>query len=297
MASRSQRRAAQTEQRAAKAERELGGAALVATLVFVRHGETDYNRERRLQGQRDVTLNERGASGRRRHRQSRIRCCPRRRRLCRSPSKHLAPPVPRRVRAGREQAAVLGAALAATPLAAIYSSDLSRARETAAAVAAAQPGGPVAVVELAALRERALGVLEGLTDAEAAAQQPAAWRSLLRHGGGGAATMEPLEGGVESTAAMAARVAAALGDIARRHAPRGEAVAVVSHGGALSVAYAHIAGRPFGGSLHNCCIGVARSDGGRRWSVQRWNDTSHLQPAAASGGAGADGFGGGAAGG
>lgn len=188
---------------------------------------------------------------------------------------------------------MLGAALAATPLAYIYSSDLRRARETAAAVAAAQPG-PVNVVEMAALRERALGVLEGLTDEEAAVQQPAAWRSLMRHGGGGGAATEPLEGGVESTSAMAARVAAALGDIARRHAALGEAVAVVSHGGALSVAYSHMAGRPFGQSLHNCCIGVVRGDGGRRWSVQRWNDTSHLL--AASDG-GANGFGGGAAGG
>ena len=29
-------------------------------LIFIRHGETDWNRERRLQGQRDTPLNGRG---------------------------------------------------------------------------------------------------------------------------------------------------------------------------------------------------------------------------------------------
>jgi broad specificity phosphatase PhoE len=69
----------------------------VTTLLLARHGETDWNSERRWQGHADQPLNERG----------------------------------------REQARVLGAELSSRPIEAIYSSDLLRARETAEIVAAA----------------------------------------------------------------------------------------------------------------------------------------------------------------
>ena len=68
----------------------------MTTLLLVRHGETDWNSERRWQGHADRPLNERG----------------------------------------REQARVLGAELAGRRIDAIYSSDLLRARETAEIVAA-----------------------------------------------------------------------------------------------------------------------------------------------------------------
>ena len=68
----------------------------MTTLLLARHGETDWNRELRIQGSSDVALND----------------------------------------LGREQARTLAAELADVELDAIYASDLLRARETADAVAA-----------------------------------------------------------------------------------------------------------------------------------------------------------------
>jgi probable phosphoglycerate mutase len=42
----------------------------IPTLVFLRHGETDWNVERRLQGQRDILLNDRGRDPARRNGQT-----------------------------------------------------------------------------------------------------------------------------------------------------------------------------------------------------------------------------------
>jgi broad specificity phosphatase PhoE len=68
----------------------------VATILLVRHGETDWNRERRWQGQTDTPLND----------------------------------------TGRAQARELAERLALDPPAAIVASDLARARETAELLAA-----------------------------------------------------------------------------------------------------------------------------------------------------------------
>jgi broad specificity phosphatase PhoE len=68
----------------------------VTTLLLARHGETDWNRELRIQGSSDIELNE----------------------------------------LGREQAEALADELSGVELDAIYASDLSRARATADAVAA-----------------------------------------------------------------------------------------------------------------------------------------------------------------
>ncbi|MCY3732694.1 MAG: histidine phosphatase family protein [Chloroflexi bacterium] len=75
---------------------------------LARHGETDWNRERRIQGQSDTSLNQRG----------------------------------------RSQASLLGTRLAETSFSAIYASDLSRTMETARLVAAQGSPAIIPVREL-----------------------------------------------------------------------------------------------------------------------------------------------------
>ena len=77
----------------------------MTTILLARHGETDWNRENRFQGHADPPLNE----------------------------------------TGRAQAAELAAALIAEPLAAVYSSPLRRAFETAQILAAPHGLEPVPV--------------------------------------------------------------------------------------------------------------------------------------------------------
>jgi broad specificity phosphatase PhoE len=67
----------------------------VTTILLARHGETDWNREKRWQGRSDLSLND----------------------------------------SGREQARALAEKLEAVPLSAVYASDLRRAYETALIIA------------------------------------------------------------------------------------------------------------------------------------------------------------------
>jgi probable phosphoglycerate mutase len=189
----------------------------VTTLILVRHGETDWNRDGRWQGHADAPLNDRG----------------------------------------RDQARTLKDELGDENVAAVYSSDLSRARETAEIVAAPL-GRPVTVD--ARLREVDVGGWSGLTTAEIQARFPdevARWRDGdPRH---------TFDGG-ESYAAMGDRVVAALEEIAARH-PEGE-VLVVLHGGPIRALLAHAAGISYEEQRHrrehldNCgFVRVAVRDG------------------------------------
>jgi broad specificity phosphatase PhoE len=157
----------------------------MTTLLLARHGESDWNRARRWQGFADRPLTERG----------------------------------------RAQAGELAERLADIALDAVYSSDLQRARETAARVAEAQG---LAVTALPALREVDVGSWQGLTREEAEARFPEGFRRWLAGGTG-------WEDG-ESYGEMSRRVLAALMEIARLH--DGRRVLVVSHGGPIRAIHA-----------------------------------------------------------
>lgn len=153
-------------------------------LLLVRHGETEWNQHGRYQGHADTPLNDRG----------------------------------------RAQAAALAACLAREPLAAVFCSDLSRARETAQAVAAPHH---LAAVADARLREIAFGRWEGLTHAEIEQRYPGQWAIWAAD----PAHVSPSGG--ETVAEVADRLAAAVTDVAALH--QEATVALVGHGGAFQV--------------------------------------------------------------
>ena len=145
---------------------------------------------------------------------------------------------------GQQQAQALARRLYAESFAALYSSPLARARETAEAVAA---GHHMRVRFDDRLRERNLGAWTGLTFEEARERYPEAaagdWRLHGPPGG-------------ENQADLMARAAAAMDEIAGRHAEA--CVAVFSHGGTLSAYLEHLLGidpeRSVSFSFHNTAI-------------------------------------------
>jgi probable phosphoglycerate mutase len=155
-------------------------------IIAIRHGETAWNVDTRIQGHLDIPLND----------------------------------------TGRWQAARLGRSLAAEPIAAVYTSDLARARETAQAVAA---GHGLEAHPHLGLRERAFGHFEGRTFAEIEAQ----WPDLALRWRRRDPDFEP-DGG-ESLLRFRDRVLRAVDDIASRHV--GELVVMAAHGGVMDVLY------------------------------------------------------------
>ncbi len=128
---------------------------------------------------------------------------------------------------GRAQARLAGRALAAAPPDAIYTSPLSRARDTARIIAR-EAGFEGRVVPLPGLQERRGGLLEGTTAEEREARHPDLMRKFL------AVEEEerwPLVG-AETDEEVLERFTEAIASVTERHRHGGR-VAVVSHGGAI----------------------------------------------------------------
>jgi probable phosphoglycerate mutase len=132
---------------------------------------------------------------------------------------------------GREEAESLGARLARVSLAAVYSSPLERAMETAAYVAAPQGLPPIPREELV---EVDFGEWTGRTFEELDGDPR--WRDFNLHR---ATTRAP---GGEGMADVQRRVVDELERYAHRH--RGRAVAVVSHADVIRAAILHHLGMP-----------------------------------------------------
>ena len=134
---------------------------------------------------------------------------------------------------GRTQAAALAEGLAASPLAAVYSSPARRAIETGEIVAAAHG---LQVIGDARLHELDFGELEGLRYDEIAQCDPAFYAAWMRD-----PLAVPAPGG-ETYDELRERVLRALDDLLERH--RGETFAAVAHGGPLRVILARCLSMP-----------------------------------------------------
>ena len=170
---------------------------------------------------------------------------------------------------GREQAARLALALQGEGLAAIHSSDLQRAAATAQALADAC-GLPVK--HDAALRERAFGRFEGETYTDIEARWPEdalRWRKR---------DVDFAPGGGETLRNFSDRCVSTITRLA--HAHRGEAIAVVAHGGVLDCLYRASArlglDAPRTWQLGNAAINRVLFNG-EGFVVIGWNDHGHLE--------------------
>ena len=134
---------------------------------------------------------------------------------------------------GREQAQKLGASLAGIDIAAAYSSDLSRAFDTARIAVADRR---IVVRAVRDLRERALGSWEGLLDAEVPVLFPELYARWNAGPGIGAPDAEEFR-------PFAERVERGVRCIADEHPT--DTVLVVAHAGPMRVLHALAAGLDF----------------------------------------------------
>jgi len=201
-----------------------------ARIIVWRHGRTPWNVENRFQGQADIGLDD----------------------------------------VGRGQAARAARALAALEPAVLWSSDLSRARDTAEALVELT-GLPVTTDQR--LREIHVGSWEGLLGEDVERVDPEASRQLRA----GEDIRRSATG--ESPSEVGLRVAAALRELADA-APEGSTVVAASHGLAGRVGVAELVGLPVEhhrllGGLSNCAwVSVDRHRSDRYWRIEQYNVTA-----------------------
>ena len=203
-------------------------------MLLLRHAETDWNRERRFQGGRDVPLSATGC----------------------------------------EQAESAARLLAATPLDAVWSSPLARARDTAAIIAAPHD---LAVQEAAAFREMGFGEWEGLTRDEVRERFADAHRAWVE------TPQEAIWPGAETLAAVRTRALAGLA--ALRAAHQGQTICLVTHGitGRLLILEALGLGPDRLWSFHLSSTGISELEFRDDWTtLHRMNSLIHLADGAAA---------------
>ena len=151
----------------------------MTTLIVVRHGQTDWNINRRFQGHSDIPLND----------------------------------------TGHQQAQALGRRLQNVRFDAAYSSDLSRAMQTAQQIT------QQTVLPEPRLREIGFGIWEGMTSVDIQDTYPedyALWRKA-----------DKVPEGAESILQVAHRVQIFLNEIKHRHPQQN--VLLVAHGGIIGI--------------------------------------------------------------
>jgi probable phosphoglycerate mutase len=173
---------------------------------------------------------------------------------------------------GHRQAVAAAAEMKRRAPTVLVTSDLTRARQTAEPISALlgleprlEPG----------LRERSLGVFDGLSFTEAEARYPDMWKSL--------SSRDPnaIPEGGESAEAVFTRVSNSLERILTDHP--GERIAVVTHGLALFHAFSYVC--RMGPPSHDHPVFVLVDNAsitqlerrGAHWRIVSINDTAHLR--------------------
>jgi len=203
-------------------------------IYFIRHGQTDWNVIKKFQGQTDIPLNS----------------------------------------MGRNQAQVAANYLKQKSFDVMYSSDLSRAAETADII---NTHHNLPIERETRLRERSFGRFEGHTIAETREKFPE-----LRQGYENDKLNFTIPDG-ESRLEFIQRVGIMLNDIYENHP--NQTVAVVSHGGVLGAMVSHIVSQKLNFdspqfvplfSVQNCSVSQLEYANGQ-WLVQSLNETHHLK--------------------
>ena len=169
---------------------------------------------------------------------------------------------------GLAQASAIGERLGNEAFDAILSSDLERALQTARPIV--RHSGQTLVPD-ARLRERHLGVLQGLTGEEAALRHPEAWQAFKARNPDAA-----LEGG-ETLADFSRRVVGLIQELLKTHS--GKRLLMVTHGGVLDAAYRNATALPLDAPrdfpIYNASVNVLHFRAGA-WIVKSWGDVGHL---------------------
>jgi broad specificity phosphatase PhoE len=200
---------------------------MTTNILLIRHGQTDWNNSKRWQGHTDTPLNAKG----------------------------------------REEADLLAARLTGWPIQAIYTSDLSRASETAESLGKALSLEPISD---SSLRERNGGDFEGLTSEEMKLRYEDLWQKVRLEG-----AAPP---GGESNRQVAQRIVRAYENYHDQHS--GQMIALVSHGGTLRNLISYVLGFPLGKQasiaiLENTAISIIRiNEYGQQLAL--FNDSTHL---------------------
>ena len=169
---------------------------------------------------------------------------------------------------GVSQAVALGERMSTDSLDHFYTSDLERAQHTSRLVG--EPSGLVAK-PMESLRERDLGVLEGLTTDEMLKKHPSEYQSFRNDG-----PDYQVPGG-ESFRQFCDRCSQALEEVSSRHP--GERIGLVTHGGFLGAIFRYVLKIPLDAErnyvLLNCSINrLEKTDKG--WNLVSWGDIAHL---------------------
>ena len=196
-------------------------------IILIRHGETEWNSQLRMQGHSNSALSA----------------------------------------VGREQIQALGEWMKNVSFDHIYSSDSLRARQTAEAIT--QYSGDTLQFDQR-IREKNLGVFEGLTSIEAREQHPEIYR-LFKTGGANYVINEG-----ESTQQVLDRALEFIEEIRFKHSE--QRVVMVTHGGFVKVLMKHTLGISIDGPTSFLIknTGIFGLVWNEKWMVSQMGGVSHL---------------------